>query len=116
MCHVLIIEDDPLAAMHVQAVAMEAGATSFSFADTEQDAVACARESRPEVIISDVVLAEGFGPDAVRAIHTEVGEIPAIFVTGTPERCRECDPTRVLEKPFSPEQLATVFRAVAPDC
>ena len=94
MCHVLIIEDDALAAMDIRETVQRAGATSFSFADTHRDAVECARESRPEVIISDVVLASGFGPEAVRAIHAEHGVIPAIFITGTPDQCGGCDPER----------------------
>ena len=59
MCHVLIIKDDALAAMDIRETVQRAGATSFSFADTHRDAVECARERRPEVIISDVMLASG---------------------------------------------------------
>ena len=47
MCHVLIIEDDALAAMDIHATVTQAGATSVSFADTELDALRCARESCP---------------------------------------------------------------------
>ena len=114
MCHVLIIEDDVLAAMDIRAVLARSGATSFSFADTEREAVASARESRPEVIVSDVLLSSGFGPDAVRSIHAEHGVIPAIFITGTPEQCRGCDPEAVLEKPFSTDRLAALFRTMKP--
>ena len=114
MCHVLIIEEDALAAMDIRDTLQPAGATSFSFADTHRDAVECARESRPEVIISDVMLASGFGPEAVRAIHAEHGEIPTIFVTATPEQCRGCDPERILEKPFSTRELTTLFRDLKP--
>ncbi len=114
MCHVLIIEDDPLAAMDIRATVRSAGATSFSFADTHRDAVESARETRPEVIISDVMLSSGFGPEAVRAIYAELGEIPAIFITATPEQCRGCAPDRVLEKPFSVGRLTTLFHALKP--
>ena len=114
MCHVLIIEDDALAAMDIRAAVARGGATSFSFADTEREAVARARESRPEVIVSDVVLSTGFGPEAVRSIHAEHGTIPVIFVTGTPEQCHGCDPEWVLEKPFSTERLTALFRAARP--
>ncbi len=115
MCHVLIIEDDALAAMDIRSTVQRAGATSFSFADTHRDAVESAREARPEVIISDVMLATGFGPEAVREIHREHGEIPAIFVTATPDQCRGCDPDRILEKPFSEHRLVTLFRSVKPN-
>ena len=114
MCHVLIIEDDPFVAMEIHATVGQAGATSVSFADTEGDAVASARDTRPEVIISDVVLLRGYGPQAVSTIHAEHGVIPAIFITGTPEQCHGCAPDYVLEKPFSPERLAALFRTVRP--
>ena len=114
MCHVLVIEDDPIAAEDIRGTLRSAGASSFSFADTERDALECAREVRPEVIISDVMLSDGFGPEAVRAIWRELGDVPAIFVTGTPDQCHGCDPAMVIEKPFSPESLATLFRSLAP--
>ena len=114
MCHVLIIEDDALAAMDIHATVQRAGGTSFDFADTHRDTVDCARDRRPEMIISDVLLATGFGPDAVRAIHAEHGIIPTIFITATPEQCFGCDPERILEKPFSPHELTTLFRALRP--
>ena len=112
MCHVLIIEDDPLAALDIRATVAVAGATSFSFADTEREALESAREHRPEVIISDVLLAAGFGPQAVSTIHAELGAIPAIFVTGTPDQCHGCPPDRILEKPFSPGELTQLFISV----
>ena len=114
MCHVLIIEDDALAAMDIRDTIAAAGATSFSFADTERSAVECARETRPEVIISDVMLSRGFGPQAVKAIHEEHGVIPAIFITATPEQCHGCDPERILEKPFSPRELHGLFQSLRP--
>ena len=114
MCHVLVIEDDALAAEDIRSTLSRAGASSFSFADTEREALACARTTRPEVIVSDVMISTGFGPEAVKAIRHELGEIPAIFVTGTPEQCHGCDPAMILEKPFSPAQLQTLFRTLAP--
>ena len=114
MCHVLIIEDDALAAMEIRETVAHAGAASFDFADTEQEAIARARLSRPAVIISDVMLSTGFGPDAVRGIRAELGDIPAIFITGTPELCTGCDPQMIIEKPFSPRRLASMFEAVRP--
>ena len=63
MCHVLIIEDEPLVAMDVEALLFaDNGATSFAFAETERGAVAAALVQRPEFIISDVSLTQGTGP------------------------------------------------------
>jgi two-component system, response regulator PdtaR len=109
MCHVLIIEDDALAAMDIEGALRSTGAHTFSFADTERSAVACAREQRPDLITSDVMLSDGFGHMAVRAIQAEHGVIPVIYITGTPDQCADCPPDQVLEKPFSTERLLILF-------
>ena len=64
MCHVLIIEDEALIALDIQDMLSTAGATTFSFAETEREAVDAARERRPDVIMSDVRLREVL-PNAV---------------------------------------------------
>lgn len=114
MCHVLIIEDDAIAATDIQSTVSGAGATSFSYADTVRAALRCARESRPAVIISDVMLATGSGPQAVSAIQAEHGPIPAIYITAVPEECPPGALDHVLEKPFSTSELVDLFRLLAP--
>ena len=114
MCHVLIIEDDAIAAYDIRDTLRSEGATTFSFAATEREAVACAREARPALITSDVMLGAGSGPEAVRLILSEIGPMPVIFITATPEECADCGEHPVLEKPFNAEQLAAMFRSVAP--
>ena len=83
MCHVLIIEDEPLVAMSIEDLLALEGATSFAIASTELEAVAAATAHKPSVITSDVKLLEGTGPAAVAQIHERMGPIPIIFVTGT---------------------------------
>ncbi len=114
MCHVLIIEDDAIAAYDIRDTLRSEGATTFAFAATEREALACAREERPALITSDVMLGVGSGPSAVRIILSEIGPMPVIFITATPEQCTDCGPYPVLEKPFNADQLAAVFRTVAP--
>lgn len=79
MCHVLIIEDEPFIAMDLQQLLEEQGATSFDFADSEDEAVAAAMQRRPDIITSDVKLTKGTGPAAVLTIHEQLGQIPVIF-------------------------------------
>jgi len=115
MCHVLIIEDEALIAIDLQEMLLSAGATTFSFAETEHEAVAAARLQRPDVITSDVVLREGSGPRAVETIQNEMGPLPVIFITATPEACVSCDPAaRVLGKPVMDMAVRAAFQAVAP--
>lgn len=115
MCHVLIIEDEPMIAMLLEDTLEEVGATSFSFAATEADAVWLAHQRTPAMIVSDVHLLEGTGPGAVRRIHAELGNVPVIFVTATPGECHPCNPPGViLTKPVTPFQVREAFRRLAP--
>ena len=115
MCHVLIIEDEPLVAMEIEAHLGDAGATSFDIAATEREAVELARNRPPRLITSDVRLLEGTGPEAVVRILAEFGHLPVIFITGTPEDCQPCDePAIVLTKPIQRHQLTAAFHTLDP--
>ncbi|WBO23856.1 response regulator [Sphingomonas abietis] len=115
MCHVLVIEDDFLIADHICQLMELAGATSIDQAATEGEAIAAARAHPPAVIVSDVRLAEGTGPCAVQAILAEHGEVPVIFVTGTPDACHpRTAPMIVLTKPIQDRLLMATFTELAP--
>ena len=114
MCHVLIIEDEPLVALDLQALLATHGASSFAFAASEADAVREARRRTP-ALISDVMLQTGTGPRAVKAILAELGPLPVIFITATPEACIPCDPpARVFGKPLHEPTISQAFRELAP--
>jgi two-component system, response regulator PdtaR len=116
VCHVLIIEDEILVAMHIETLLEDAGATSFAFAASEEEAVASAQAMRPGLITSDVKLSDGAGPAAVRRILAEMGPIPVIFITATPEDCALSDPPMtVLVKPLMSEALATAYHGYVDD-
>ncbi|WP_312404786.1 response regulator [Brevundimonas sp.] len=114
MCHVLIIEDEAMVALDLQGILADSGATSFDIADTEASAVSQALARRPDFITSAVRLREGTGPCAVDRIRSALGEVPVVFVTGTPEECEPCEGDRVLTKPLEIEAIASVFRELAP--
>jgi CheY-like chemotaxis protein len=115
MCHVLVIEDDFFIADYIIQLVEAAGATSISQAVTEHEAVQLARQHRPGLILSDVQLSEGTGPLAVQTILAELGPLPVIFVTGTPEACHPCDATAViLGKPINEREVTRHFKMLAP--
>lgn len=115
MCHVLIIEDEPLVAIGIQDILAAEGATSFTIATTEAGAIAAAETKEPSVITSDVKLLQGTGPAAVAEIHKRVGPIPVIFITGTPEQCEPCDPPgSIVAKPFTEHAVIKAFHEAAP--
>ena len=110
VCHVLIIEDDPLVALDLQAILEEHGATSFDFAESETEAVRAGRLRRPDVITSDVKLVEGTGPRAVKVLCDVWGDLPVIFITGTPEACSPCEPPgRIISKPVNSTEIIKTF-------
>lgn len=113
MFHVLIIEDDAIAALDIRSTLKAAGATSFAFADTESEAVDSAVAHPPGLITADVLLSKGSGVEAVRRIHSELGPLPVIYITGTPDQCDPCDPASIIEKPFDPRRLAQAFTEIA---
>jgi two-component system, response regulator PdtaR len=110
MCHVLIIEDELLIALDLQAILADAGATSFDLAATEKEAVAAACKRAPAFITSDVRLLEGNGPAAVEQIRRACGDVPVLFITATPDACTPCAPPgRILSKPLDRTQITQAF-------
>ena len=115
MCHVLVIEDEPLIAYQVCDLASDAGATSTEIATTPSEALAVALARPPAVILSDVKIIDGTGPEAVEEIRSRLGPVPVIFITGTPEACVACDyAAAILTKPMVNHQVVSAFREVAP--
>ncbi len=108
--HVLIIEDEPLVAQDLEAMLLKCGATSVSFAETEEEAVTEAAHTRPDLIASDVRLRSGSGPRAVELITQTMGPIPVIFITGNQDfRADSGSVARVLTKPVHERALAQAF-------
>jgi CheY-like chemotaxis protein len=101
--------------LHLSLLVEDAGATSLEEVGTEADAVSAAQAHRPDVILSDVRLLEGTGPAAVARIRDELGAIPVIFVTGTPDECDACHyAAAVLTKPVDDRALTALFQQLAP--
>ena len=114
MCHVLIIEDEPLIAMVIQDLLEAGGATSFAFADSQDEAVSAAIARPPAFITSDVKLLKGTGPLAIVAIRILLGPVPVVFITGTPDECEPCDAAcRIFRKPFDHEKVLRAFHEMA---
>jgi CheY-like chemotaxis protein len=115
VCHVLIIEDEPLVAMNIEMMLSDVGATSFSFAVTEEEAVSAAHDHPPQLITSDVRLGSGHGPAAVKRIQRELGPTPVIFITASPDDCDADDPlATILVKPVNGEAVAAAFHRLVP--
>lgn len=113
---VLIIEDEPVIAIHIKQIVESLGHEAIAIVRTRTEAVALAQADRPELILADVSLADGSsGIDAVKEILEEQ-DIPVIFITAFPERLltgERPEPTFLITKPFEPETvMATIGQAL----
>ncbi|MGC1578393.1 MAG: response regulator [Beijerinckiaceae bacterium] len=109
---VLIIEDEPVIAMDIQAVVERLGHRVVATARTRKQAVREAVRAKPGLILADIQLADGSsGLDAVNDILTSF-EVPVVFVTAYPERLltgEKPEPAFLLTKPFNDDTLKAVI-------
>ena len=115
--HVLIIEDEPLVASHLECFLSELGADSCDLVETERAAVAAALDRAPDLITADCRLREGSGVDAVASIRRSLGSIPVVFITARSMAAEAAKLTSmgargVITKPFDPLTLASELSAI----
>ena len=115
--HALIIEDDYLIGQLVQEVLGELGFTSFSFARSEDGAVAASKDQVPNLITADVRLLPGDGVDAVMRICAN-RTIPVVFITGYADDLEgRVAGAVIVAKPIKEDELrAAVKAALAGAC
>lgn len=106
---ILVIEDEAIIAMDLQDIVADMGHAITGVARTERGAIDLAGKETPDLILSDIQLADNSsGIDAVNAILKATGEIPVIFITAFPERLltgERPEPAFVITKPYSEEQV-----------
>lgn len=113
---VLIIEDESIIALHLQAIVNGLGHEVAGIVRTHREAVQRAGEVETDLILADISLADGSsGIDAVKEI-LEQQSVPVIFITAFPERLltgERPEPTYLITKPFEPETVAaTIWQAM----
>jgi len=113
---VLIIEDESIIALDLESLVSDMGHEVTGIATTRDDAVRMAKEQEPNLILTDIQLADSSsGIDAATAILKDF-DIPVIFITAYPERLltgERPEPTYLITKPFSRETVrATIGQAL----
>ena len=113
---VLIIEDEPLIAMHLEQIVEDMGHEVSAMAMTHSEALARAHEVSPELVLADIQLADGSsGLEAVADILQSF-DVPVVFITAYPERLltgERPEPTFLVTKPFNVETvIATIGQAL----
>ena len=106
--NVMIIEDEPIIAMDLEALLESLGHTVVGVARTEQEAIHLAAHTKPGLILADIQLADNSsGIDAVNKILMNTA-IPVIFITAFPERLltgTKPEPAFLITKPFLPDMV-----------
>ena len=109
---VLIIEDEPMIALDLEALVEGLGHQVAGLARTHKEAVESFNRRRPGLVLADIQLADGSsGLDAVNEILTSVN-VPVIFITAYPERLLTGDrpePAFLITKPFETETVKAVI-------
>ena len=109
---VLIIEDEPIIAMDLEALVLDLGHKVINTARTHREAVAAIKAHRPGLVLADIHLADGSsGLDAVNEILAAI-DVPVIFITAYPERLltgERPEPTFLITKPFRTETVKAII-------
>jgi DNA-directed RNA polymerase specialized sigma24 family protein len=108
---VLIIEDEALIALDLEALLENLGHRVVGVARTRSEAAAIARNRRPGLILADIQLADGSsGLDAVNDL-LNMFEVPVIFITAYPERFltgERPEPAFLVSKPYQPATVSAL--------
>jgi CheY-like chemotaxis protein len=109
---VLIIEDEPIISMDLEALVEELGHHVVGIARTRTEAMALSKKTMPGLIMADIQLADGSsGLDAVSDILAGA-EVPVVFITAYPQRLltgQRPEPTFLISKPFQHEVVKSVI-------
>jgi DNA-directed RNA polymerase specialized sigma24 family protein len=108
---VLIIEDEALIALDLEALVENLGHKVIGVARTRTEAVTIARTKPPGLILADIHLADGSsGLDAVDDLLNTF-EVPVIFITAYPERFltgERPEPAFLVSKPYQPATVSAL--------
>lgn len=109
---VLIIEDEPIIAMDLEAIVESLGHRVTDIARTHTEAVSAVQKAQPGLVLADIQLADGSsGLDAVNDILRSF-EVPVIFITAYPERLltgERPEPAFLITKPFQTDTLKAMI-------
>ncbi|MEJ8570041.1 response regulator [Microbaculum marinum] len=110
--NVLIIEDEAMIAMDLEALVTGLGHEVSGLARTHREAIAAARKRRPGLVLADIQLADGSsGLEAVNEMLDEI-DVPVIFITAYPERLltgERPEPAFLITKPFQTDTVKAII-------
>ncbi len=110
---VLIIEDEAIIAMDLEAMVVDMGHRIAGVARTRDAATALGRSTPPDLILTDIKLADNSsGIDAVLDLIELIGSRPVVCITAYPERlltgCKP-EPAFLITKPYTEAQVRSAI-------
>jgi CheY-like chemotaxis protein len=108
---VLIIEDEPMIAMDLEAIVEGLGHKVAGVARTHAEAVEATSTRTPGLVLADIQLADGSsGLDAVNEMLDSF-EVPVVFITAYPDRLltgERPEPAFLITKPYQPDTVKAI--------
>lgn len=110
VARILVVEDEGIVARDLESALTELGYAVPATVATGEEAIARARELKPDVVLMDVRLPGAMDGIQAAATLREQQGLPVIYLTAhsdseTLRRAMQTEPTGYLVKPFSPPQL-----------
>ena len=106
---VMIIEDEAFVAMDIESIVLAMGHHVTGISRTHAAALSLGAKERPDLILADIRLAdESSGIEAVHDLLARLGDIPVIFITGSPNLLltgERPEPAFLIGKPYTEEQV-----------
>lgn len=118
MTTVLVVDDEPLIAMALEAALEDAGYQVVTAANGRQGLERLAEAPRPDIVLLDMMMPVMTGPEMLKAMaaNPELDSIPVIILSSLPEeaiRARAHRFTEILRKPSTAEEvLGAIARAI----
>jgi len=111
---ILLVEDEPLIAMSLEAGLSDAGHHVLGPASTAGRALALAEDSRPELALVNIELRDGSsGADLARTMRARWG-VPSLFISGQVLEARRNEAAALgyIAKPYTPEIVLAAVEVV----
>ena len=109
---VLVVDDDPGVRLVTAILLRDMGYEVLEAGGADAAMIQALAAARLDLVVTDVTMPGGDGPDLVARLHTERPGLPTIYVSGFADRY-PLESDAVLPKPFTPAQLGIrVLRAL----
>lgn len=111
--HILVIDDEADVCRCLRQALTVAG-YEVSAATSREEALRAARQRRPDLVVADLLLNGSTGVEVVDRLRRELGELPAVFITGCGDAAAlsEASRRRPVELLNKPVDLARLKQAI----